>query len=178
MKKPIIALLMFAIFIMLASCTNSTDITVTVHSDSKQDQTDTVTTDVLVQTDARAEDQPVALGEKKGFALDKFRFESIDGYKNIYEDQEIVDGINEIIRVWKYTYDTIEFMFWCKGEIEESAFEGMNCESIIGQTKYSPWVVVEVAFENVNLEALKYLSHRSEITAIIISVPLIPEPSS
>lgn len=181
MKKAIIALVLSTSLMVLPSCTNSTDIvhdgTAGQTSSSVPEQTDAVTTDAPVQTGVLPESSQITPEEKIGFAVDKFKIESVDGFEKIKEDQDIVDGINETIRVWQNSRDTIEFMFWCKDEIEESAFESMNYESIFGYTKVSPWVVVYVAYENINLEALKELSHRSEIASIIISVQPTIEPT-
>ncbi len=114
-----------------------------------------------------------------GFDWNKISFSSLETTSNGQPlcDEDVVDMINETMDLWKYTYDYLEFIFYHNGELTEEDFENMLYQDIV-LSKYSLGIIVRVKYEDINLEALKELSHRSEITRIRIGAPLIPEPDA
>lgn len=114
-----------------------------------------------------------------GFNWEKISFSSLKTTTNgqPLSDDDVVDMINETMDLWKYTYDCLEFRFSHNGELTEADFENMQYQEIFSY-KYPTGTMVSVKYEDINLEALKELSHRSEITWIWIGAPLRPEPEA
>lgn len=124
-----------------------------------------------------APDVPVFDNSVTGFDWNKIGFSSLKETANGKPlcDEDVIDMINETMDLWKYTYDCLEFRFSHNGELTEADFENMQYQEIFSY-KYPTGTMVSVKYEDINLEALKELSHRSEITWIWIGAPLIAVP--
>ena len=122
-------------------------------------------------------DVPVFDNSVTGFDWNKIGFSSLQTTTNGQPrcDEDVIDMINETMDLWKYAYDYLEFEFYHNGELTEDNFENMQYQDI---SSYSSGIIVWVKYEDINLEALKELSHRSEITRIWIRAPLRPEPEA
>ena len=102
-----------------------------------------------------------------GFAYEKFKFSNNDG--NVAKsDAEVITLMNALIDQWKYTYDSIEITLYT--HVPEEELEALNYSGIM-QLKYPDRTVVQVKYVNINMEALKELSKRSDISYIHISEP-------
>lgn len=102
-----------------------------------------------------------------GFAYEKFKFSNNEG--NVTKsDAEVVSLMNALINQWKYTYDSIEITLYTQVPKEE--LEALNYSKIM-QLKYPDRTVIQIKYVNINMEALKELSKRSEISYIHISEP-------
>lgn len=115
-----------------------------------------------------------------GFACSKMVFDSLDTQNNKPDsDEAVVRMLNETIEKWRYTYDYIEFTFYYDGTLTEEVFEEMRYVDIL-QTNYPARMIVKVKYEDINVEAIKDLSQKTEITSIHISAPsdslVEPEP--
>lgn len=103
-----------------------------------------------------------------GFAYEKFKFSNNEG--NVAKsDAEVVSLMNALIDQWKYTYDSIEITLYT--HVPEEELEALNYSGIM-QLKYPDRTVIQVKYVNINMEALKELSKRSDISYIHISAPL------
>ena len=102
-----------------------------------------------------------------GFAYEKFKFSNNEG--NVAKsDAEVVSLMNALIDQWKYTYDSIEITLYT--HVPEEELESLNYSGIM-QLKYPDRTVIQVKYININMEALKELSKRSDISYIHISEP-------
>ena len=102
-----------------------------------------------------------------GFAYEKFKFSNNDG--NVAKsDAEVITLMNALIDQWKYTYDSIEITLYT--HVPEEELEALNYSGIM-QLKYPDRTVIQVKYVNINMEALKELSKRSDISYIHISEP-------
>ena len=102
-----------------------------------------------------------------GFAYEKFKFSNNDG--NVAKsDAEVISLMNALIDQWKYTYDSIEITLYT--HVPEEELEALNYSGIM-QLKYPDRTVIQVKYVNINMEALKELSMRSDISYIHISEP-------
>ena len=102
-----------------------------------------------------------------GFAYEKFKFSNNDG--NVAKsDAEVITLMNALIDQWKYTYDSIEITLYT--HVPEEELEALNYSGIM-QLKYPDRTVIQVKYININMEALKELSKRSDISYIHISEP-------
>ena len=102
-----------------------------------------------------------------GFAYEKFKFSNNDG--NVAKsDTEVISLMNALIDQWKYTYDSIEITLYT--HVPEEELEALNYSGIM-QLKYPDRTVIQVKYININMEALKELSKRSDISYIHISEP-------
>ena len=102
-----------------------------------------------------------------GFAYEKFKFSNNEG--NVAKsDAEVISLMNALIDQWKYTYDSIEITLYA--HIPEEELEALNYSGIM-QLKYPDRTVIQVKYININMEALKELSMRSDISYIHISEP-------
>lgn len=103
-----------------------------------------------------------------GFAYEKFKFSNNEG--NVAKsDAEVISLMNALIDQWKYTYDSIEITLYT--HVPEEELEALNYSGIM-QLKYPDRTVIQVKYININMEALKELSKRSDISYIHISEPL------
>ena len=103
-----------------------------------------------------------------GFAYEKFKFSNNEG--NVAKsDAEVISLMNALIDQWKYTYDSIEITLYT--HVPEEELEALNYSGIM-QLKYPDRTVIQVKYININMEALKELSKRSDISYIHISAPL------
>ncbi|MBQ8164041.1 MAG: hypothetical protein IJZ93_06755 [Clostridia bacterium] len=102
-----------------------------------------------------------------GFAYEKFKFSNNDG-NVVKSDAEVISLMNALINQWKYTYDSIEITLYT--HVPEEELEALNYSGIM-QLKYPDRTVIQVKYVNINMEALKELSKRSDISYIHISEP-------
>ena len=102
-----------------------------------------------------------------GFAYEKFKFSNNDG-NTAKSDAEVISLMNALIDQWKYTYDSIEITLYT--HVPEEELEALNYSGIM-QLKYPDRTVIQVKYVNINMEALKELSKRSDISYIHISEP-------
>ena len=122
-------------------------------------------------------DLPVLDNTVTGFNWEKIGFSSLKETTNGQPrcDEDVIDMIYETMDLWKYAYDYLEFRFSHNGELTEADFENMQYQEIFSY-KYPTGTMVSVKYEDINLEALKELSNRSEITWVWIGAPLIAMP--
>ena len=123
---------------------------------------------------------PAIKDNVSGFAYSKMFFDSLDTQNNKpNSDEAVVRLLNETIEKWRYTYDYIEFTFYYDEILTEEIFEEMHYVDIL-QTNYPTRMIVKVKYEDINVEAIKDLSQKTEITSIHISAPsgslVEPEP--
>lgn len=123
---------------------------------------------------------PAIKDNVSGFAYSKMVFDSLDTQNNKpNSDEAVVRLLNETIEKWRYTYDYIEFTFYYDEILTEEIFEEMHYVDIL-QTNYPTRMIVKVKYEDINVEAIKALSQKTEITSIHISAPsgslVEPEP--
>lgn len=126
-----------------------------------------------INSEASSDVAPSITDDVTGFEISKIHFDAIDDENFVVSnDQEVIDALNHTISKWKNSYDSLEFTFYFYSEeaFDEEWFEEMNYVEI-WQFNYPMRIVVEVAYENINVEALKELSQRNEISSIHISNP-------
>lgn len=102
-----------------------------------------------------------------GFAYEKFKFSNNEG-NTAKSDAEVISLMNALIDQWKYTYDSIEITLYT--HVPEEELEALNYSGIM-QLKYPDRTVIQIKYVNINMEALKELSKRSDISYIHISEP-------
>lgn len=123
--------------------------------------------------DNSSDDASSITGDVSGFEITKIHFDAMDDENfAIANDQDVIEALNHTIDKWKSSYDSLEFTFYFYSEEapNEEWFEAMNYVEI-WQLNYPKRIVVEVAYENINVETLKELSQRDEISSIHISNP-------
>ncbi|MBQ9760802.1 MAG: hypothetical protein IJW16_05590 [Clostridia bacterium] len=123
----------------------------------------------IVKEDIKVNDQVT------GFAIEKIYCEYVD--VKISKDEDVALAITELANKWKYTYDSVLFTFFYDGDINANIFDDMQYKKIT-QNNYPPRYVVEVSYENINMQALMELSQRSDIVSIHIMPPLHPTSDS
>ena len=74
---------------------------------------------------------------------------------------------------WRYTYDTIEYIFYLKDPLPLKRFECLNYLEM-DESEYPAKLVVNVEYRKLNLEAIKELSLLDEIKSIYVTVPMDP----
>lgn len=122
--------------------------------------------------------EPVIKDNLSGFIYDKIIFDSFDIQSvRPTNDASVIELLNETIEKWRYTYDCVEFTFYCEDTLTKDDFEGMHYVDIV-QTLYPTRMIVRVKYADINMEALKELSRKAEITSIHISVPSGSLPES
>lgn len=124
--------------------------------------------------------EPMIKDNISGFAYNKIIFDSLDTQNSKpTNDATVISMLNEMIEKWRYTHDCVEFTFYYDGALTEEDFEEMQYVDIL-QTNYPARMIVKVKYADINMEALKELSQKTEITAIHISAPsgsfFEPEP--
>lgn len=121
-------------------------------------------------------DVPVFDDSGEGFAYEKMKFTSLDGYwLPPVDEKDVIFLLNEMMEQWKWTGDYFYFCFEYDGELTEDDFSNMQYFDIY-QDNYLgdlPQMVVGLKFKDIDLVALKELSNREEITRIMIRGPLI-----
>lgn len=149
----------------------------TIHVDNITDYSFSLSSRTGYEGITEEVDVPILDHTVFGFDWKKISFSSLETTSNGQPlcDEDVIDMINETMDRWKYTYDYLEFIFYHNGELTEEDFENMLYQDIVSY-KYSSGIIVRVKYEDINLEALKELSHRPEITRIWIGAPLIPMP--
>ena len=149
----------------------------TIHVDNITDYSFSLASRARYEGYVEPADLPVLDNTVTGFNWEKIGFSSLKETTNGQPlcDEDVIDMIYETMDLWKYTYDYLEFTFSHNGELTEADFENMQYQEIFSY-KYPTGTMVSVKYEDINLEALKELSNRSEITWIWIGAPLIALP--
>lgn len=155
----------------------------TINLENKEDYRFDLASRVSYDGYVEEPDVPVFDDSVSGFDYEKMVFDSIDmfGVSSFQplSDEGVIDMINETIDKWKYTSDYLEFTFVYEGELTEEDFNDMQYFDIY-QSDYMgnfPRMIVRVKYKDINLEAFKELSNRTEIKQIRISAPLTPVPA-
>lgn len=104
-----------------------------------------------------------------GFVLDKIRFDGVSG--NISTDADVADGI----QVLANKYELLQFIVYSDVHLTEEDLEDMHYASF-DQWNYPTRTVVSVRRENINMDAIKELTNRSDVTSVHIGALLVPLP--
>ena len=104
-----------------------------------------------------------------GFAIDKIRFDGVSG--NINTDADIADAV----QVLANKYELLQFTVYSEVHLTEEDLEYMHYASF-DQWNYPTRTVVSVRRENINMEAIKELTKRSDVTSVHIGALLVPLP--
>ena len=134
---------------------------------------------------AEEPDVPVLENTVSGFDYSKMSFDSLLNTENCKptSDEDVIKMLNETMELWKYSYDQLEFTFYYDDEFVAGLtsweeFDRLNydykamhhCD--IGLTLNPLIMTVRVEYKNINPEALKELSQKTEITKILITIPI------
>jgi hypothetical protein len=108
-----------------------------------------------------------------GFNLNKIGLANVGGCRvgAIESEEELYAALNDLIAKWKYLMITIG----SENHIEPDELENMNYRDIY-HDKYPTRTVVLVMRNNLNMEALKDLSLREDVSFIWISEQLVAVP--
>ena len=118
--------------------------------------------------------QPSIKDNVTGFTCEKIVFKS-DYYAGLFDyypqnDESFIKMFNDKIRWYGITNeDCVKFTFYYEGSLVEEDFNGMNYVDII-QYESTSKVVITVKVADINLEKLKKLSQKPEITNIDIRI--------
>lgn len=104
-----------------------------------------------------------------GFAIDKIRFDGVSG--NITTDADVADAIQVLVT----NNDLLQFVIYSEVHLTEEDLEDMHYASF-DQWNYPTRTVVSVRRENINMEAIKELTKRSDVTSVHIGALLVPLP--
>ncbi len=121
-------------------------------------------------------DTSIIIDKTNEFEISKIHFDAIEDDIMIENDEDVAEALNRTINKWKNNYASLEFTFYFYSEetANENWFDSMNYVNI-QKLNYPARIVAEVKYESINMEALKELSQRGEISSIHISVPHISE---
>lgn len=104
-----------------------------------------------------------------GFVLDKIHFDGVSG--NINTDADVADAI----QVLANKYELLQFIVYSDVHLTEEDLEDMHYASF-DQWNYPTRTVVSVRRENINMDAIKELTKRFDVTSVHISALLVPLP--
>ena len=104
-----------------------------------------------------------------GFVIDKIRFDGVSG--NIATDADVADAIQVLVT----NNDLLQFIIYSEVHLTEEDLEDMHYASF-DQWNYPTRTVVSVKRENINMEAIKELTMRSDVTSVHIGALLVPLP--
>lgn len=104
-----------------------------------------------------------------GFVIDKIHFDGVSG--NINTDADVADAIQVLIT----NNDLLQFIIYSEVHLTEEDLEDMHYASF-DQWNYPTRTVVSVKRENINMEAIKELTKRSDVTSVHIGALLVPLP--
>lgn len=145
--------------------TNSSEIT-TDHT-TEDVTTEDITTEGITIENATTENIPLE------FAYEKFSFGTGTYYNYTITPEnsdEVLDWLNKTFDIGGYDY--LNFQFEHDGSLSENDFYEMNYMEIkVHKYLPRPTISLKMNFENINLEALKKLSHIPAISNIFIYHP-------
>ena len=104
-----------------------------------------------------------------GFVIDKIHFDGVSG--NINTDADVADAIQVLVT----NNDLLQFIIYSEVHLTEEDLEDMHYASF-DQWNYPTRTVVSVKRENINMEAIKELIKRSDVTSVHIGALLVPLP--
>lgn len=104
-----------------------------------------------------------------GFVIDKIHFDGVSG--NINTDADVADAIQVLVT----NNDLLQFIIYSEVHLTEEDLEDMHYASF-DQWNYPTRTVVSVKRENINMEAIKELTKRSDVTSVHIGAILVPLP--
>ena len=104
-----------------------------------------------------------------GFVIDKIHFDGVSG--NINTDADVADAIQVLVT----NNDLLQFIIYSEVHLTEEDLEDMHYASF-DQWNYPTRTVVSVKRENINMEAIKELTMRSDVTSVHIGALLVPLP--
>ena len=104
-----------------------------------------------------------------GFVIDKIHFDGVSG--NINTDADVADAIQVLVT----NNDLLQFIIYSEVHLTEEDLEDMHYASF-DQWNYPTRTVVSVKRENINMEAIKELTKRSDVTSGHICAILVPLP--
>ena len=104
-----------------------------------------------------------------GFVIDKIRFDGVSG--NIATDADVADAIQVLVT----NNNLLQFIIYSEVHLTEEDLEDMHYASF-DQWNYPTRTVVSVKRENINMEAIKELTMRSDVTSVHIGALLVPLP--
>lgn len=104
-----------------------------------------------------------------GFVIDKIHFDGVSG--NINTDADVADAIQVLVT----NNDLLQFIIYSEVHLTEEDLEDMHYASF-DQWNYPTRTVVSVKRENINMEAIKELSNRSDVSSVHIGALLVPLP--
>ena len=118
--------------------------------------------------------QPSIKDDVSGFVCEKIIFKS-DYMRGIFDyypqnDEKLIKMFNDRIRMYGIgDEDYVKFTFYHDGSLTENDFDEMNCVEII-QYESTSKTVITVKVADINMEALKDISQKYEVTGIDIRV--------
>lgn len=104
-----------------------------------------------------------------GFVIDKIHFDGVSG--NIGTDADVADAIQVLVT----NNDLLQFIIYSEVHLTEEDLEDMHYASFV-QWNYPTRTVVSVRCENINMEAIKDLTNRSDVTSVHIGALLTEVP--
>lgn len=104
-----------------------------------------------------------------GFVLDKIHFDGVSG--NINTDADVADAIQVLVN----NNEFLQFIIYSDVHLTEEDLEDMHYASF-DQWNYPTRTVVSVRCENINMEAIKDLTNRSDVTSVHIGALLTEVP--
>lgn len=109
-----------------------------------------------------------------GFDLNKIKFNATSPSS----DQEVTDMLNIEIESYKYTYDSLVFILYCNADVSDRDFTSMNYYDLYIDEYLSkhPAIIIQVKYEDINMEALRDISNMDEISIIRVSHPYTAVP--
>ena len=119
--------------------------------------------------DGSSTNTPTVDDSVTGFVIDKIRFDGVSG--NIATDADVADAIQVLVT----NNDLLQFIIYSEVHLTEEDFEDMHYASF-DQWNYPTRTVVSVKRENINMEAIKELTMRSDVTSVHIGALLVPLP--
>ena len=119
--------------------------------------------------DGSSTNTPTVDDSVTGFVIDKIRFDGVSG--NITTDADVADALQVLVN----NNDLLQFVIYSDVHLTEEDLEDMHYASF-DQWNYPTRTVVSVRRENINMDAIKELTNRSDVTSVHISALLVPLP--
>lgn len=105
-----------------------------------------------------------------GFVIDKIYFDGVSG--NIGTDADVANAIQVLVN----NNELLQFIIYSDVHLTEKDLEDMHYASF-DQWNYPTRTVVSVRCENINMEAIKDLTNRSDVTSVHIGALLTEVPA-
>ena len=104
-----------------------------------------------------------------GFAIDKLHFDGVN--TEVKTDADVATAIQTLVN----NNDLLQFVIYSDVHLTEEDLEDMHYASF-DQWNYPTRTVVSVRRENIDMDAIKELTNRSDVTSVHISAFLVPLP--